>query len=125
MNLSRLKSCDRKDKFWNKLLKELVQKITSVNKKVRIFLFGSFVEDRFTQASDLDIAVILPDGIDIKKYRKALFSQAPLSKDWPLDLIILSELEYETKKHVGGVCFDINESGKELYPKWNFEEIFQ
>jgi hypothetical protein len=37
--------------------------------------------------------------------------------DWPQDILLFTESEYERKKAIGGVCAIIEEEGELLYTK--------
>jgi predicted nucleotidyltransferase len=120
MSLARLQSVDVSDSIWPKRLKGIVRRLTAVNKGIKVFIFGSFVEGRFTAESDLDIAVILADNSSEKKFIDEVYARGSFY-DWPLDLIVLKKSKFDSKKKVGGVCFDIFESGVELYPRWKLK----
>ena len=102
---------------FDNILHNIVSRVVGLDPNCEIFIFGSFVEGRFTGESDLDVAVIIADGSDRKKFIESIYKPGVLSK-WPIDLIVMSKSDYNKKKEVGGVAFDINEAGVQLYPNW-------
>ncbi|HPI40369.1 MAG TPA: nucleotidyltransferase domain-containing protein [Pseudobdellovibrionaceae bacterium] len=123
MSLAKLKDVNRRDPYFLNLLKKIVSRIIDVDKNARIYIFGSFVVDRFTAESDLDIAVIVPDHWSSRVFIEKIYEVGFLSS-WPLDLLVFKEKDFAIKKEVGGVCVDIAESGVELYPQWRLDESF-
>lgn len=124
----------RNDEFWIKLLSDLVEKVTLVDKDITVYVFGSFVTEGFTNASDLDIAVIVPDLWSTKDFYDRVYrintvnvdselihdSKSDKSKhhrliSWPLDLLVFKKSLFDSKKEVGGVCFDIFHEGRIIY----------
>jgi len=103
---------------WAKRLKSLVKKCTDAGPVAKIFVFGSFARGEMTDASDLDVAVILPDGEDIKAFRARL--ERPLC-DWPMDLVVVHQSRYDARKDFGGVLFEVKSDGIELYPTWRLK----
>lgn len=82
----------------------------------RVFLFGSAARNEFTDHSDIDFAVLFNTEKDLREARNTLFAR-PRPDDWPQDILLFVEMEYERKKKIGGVCMIIEEEGKLLYPK--------
>lgn len=121
----------RNDTFWQKQFTDLIAKITAVDVRVTIYIFGSFLSTEFTNASDLDVAVIVNDTWSTKDFYNQVF-QAAYAKnttadkpndlrksnrliDWPLDLLVFKQSHFNSKKEIGGVCFDIFHQGIVIY----------
>jgi predicted nucleotidyltransferase len=115
--LKSAKLLDKNDPFWQRELKGIVSHIQKIQSDCQIFIFGSFVEGRFTDASDLDLAVIVPDGISSRELYKKIYSAGKFYS-WPIDLLIFPQSHFVKQSEIGGVCFDIRETGVELYPTW-------
>lgn len=120
MSLARLKTLKTDGKTWKPILEKIVKRISAVESNCKVFIFGSFAEHRFTAESDLDIAVIIPDSWSEKHFLQEVYQAGPLST-WPLDLVVLKKSRFEKRKDIGGVCFDIRESGIQLFPDWNLK----
>jgi predicted nucleotidyltransferase len=118
MSLLRLKRLSTADPFWEELLKGIIERVLRVQPQESVYLFGSFVNDKFTVESDLDLAVIIPDDDSPKNFLQKIYEPGRLSQ-WPLDLLVFRSSDFIRKSEIGGVCFDIKESGVELYPKWS------
>lgn len=117
MGIAQTQKLTESDPAWHERLKKIVARALLVEKNIVVYVFGSYAEGRFTSSSDLDIAIVIPDNLSVKDFYSSLFSAGPLS-DWPLDLLIFKKSDFDKKKEIGGVCFDIRESGLEIYPKW-------
>lgn len=117
MSLLRLNRISTQGDFWIKLFKDIIERVVLVEPQSTVYIFGSFVEDRFTAESDIDLAVIIPDSSSPKLFLQKIYQPGRLSQ-WPLDLLVFKKSEFDKKSEVGGVCFDIRESGVELFPTW-------
>ncbi len=119
MALPRLERVDTKERRWHDLLQSIVKKLVAGSGVEAVYVFGSFATKQMSEASDLDIAVIVADGVDTNHFRKSI--ARPLST-WPLDLIIVNRSRFEERKDYGGVLFEVHVEGIELYPTWKLEE---
>ncbi len=117
MSLLRLQKLDTSQKEWAILLSDIAGKCVAAGNVNHIFVFGSFARGEMSQASDLDIAIILRDGVQRREYRRSLPS--PLAS-WPLDLIIVNQSRFDATKAVGGICLEIHQDGIELFPIWKW-----
>ncbi|MBN8537090.1 MAG: nucleotidyltransferase domain-containing protein [Deltaproteobacteria bacterium] len=118
MSLLRLNRLSTSDPFWITLLKGIIERVLSIQPNSSIYIFGSFVADRFTAESDLDLAVIIPDEESPKLFLQKIYESGRLSQ-WPLDLLVFKKSDFIKRSEIGGVCFDIKESGVELHPNWS------
>lgn len=91
---------------------DLVNKLSSAMTVDRALLFGSSSKGKNTANSDLDILVVVPDGVDIKKYFK--FVTAPHFSPVAVDWIFKSASDYTKEKDIGGVSMIATIEGKEL-----------
>lgn len=73
-----------------------------------------------TAASDIDLAVIIPDHWRTKDFLDKLYLKGPIA-DWPIDLVVLRLSHYNEKKEIGGVSFDIHHEGIDLFPEWKLK----
>lgn len=121
MSLLRLNKLSTSDPYWENLLHKILERIVDLEPRARVYIFGSFVEGRFTAESDLDLAVIVPDTWSTKIFLQKIYEAGRLST-WPLDLLVFKEVYFNEKSLIGGVCFDVKESGVELYPNWRLSE---
>ncbi len=120
MSLARIHKIDCSEPRWRELLRKVVLRLVEVDEAIQVKVFGSFVHDRMTEASDIDIAVIIPDQWRTKDFLDKLYLKGAIS-DWPVDLIVLRLSFYNQKKEMGGVSFDIHQDGIDLYPDWKLK----
>jgi predicted nucleotidyltransferase len=120
MSLLRLKRLSAQDPSWKILFKEIIDRVVKVEPSATIFIFGSFVANRLTAESDIDIAVIIPDSESPKAVLKRIYEGGRLA-EWPVDLLVFRNGDFIRKSQIGGVCFDIRESGIELFPNWRLD----
>lgn len=121
MSLARLKDVNCRDRQFTDLLKKIVGRISNVESRVKIIVFGSFVAGKFTAESDLDLAVIVPDHWQQGDFLSKVYAGGFLSS-WPLDLLVFRQSYFDRKKKIGGICVDIATCGVELYPHWRLSE---
>ena len=99
--------------------KDLDNEISRINnacQPIEILVFGSFANNTATEASDIDIAIIVPDNTDLRAIKQKFYSKARTSH-WPFDILFIKQSDYNIKKVTGGVCFEINENHIKLWSK--------
>jgi predicted nucleotidyltransferase len=101
----------------DKLIREVVRKITSEFAPDKIILFGSHAHGRPDKDSDLDLLVVMDSPVprpecDIS-VRKAI---GPISV--PVDVFTISPEEFdETKNVIGGIAYAPAKYGRIVYEK--------
>jgi predicted nucleotidyltransferase len=90
--------------------------ILSLCSPCKVFVFGSAARDEMTDHSDVDLALIFENAAELKRARELVFVRAP-GDDWPQDLLLYTESEFDRKKSVGGVCQIIFEDGICIYER--------
>jgi len=120
MSLLRLKDISTESPYFKDLLQGLIGKIKTLEPNSTVYIFGSFINKKFTAESDLDIAILIPDSWKPKDFLDQLYSNGPISS-WPIDLLVFRHSYFNEKSQIGGVCFDIAEEGIELYPEWRLQ----
>ena len=93
---------------------QIASRIALATKPRSIYLFGSVAEGSSTDQSDFDFLVVVRNTKDIRTAQKNLLPSRPLSKK-PIDIIWMSESEFESKSQIGGIAFIAREDGKLLY----------
>lgn len=119
MSLARLRNSHLDESQQLELLQKVINRATHLRRDITLYVFGSFARGKMTAESDLDIAIIIPDTESPKAWLNALFSSGPII-EWPLDCLVFRKSEFDAKKDIRGVCFDIAQEGFEIYPNWNF-----
>lgn len=94
------------------LAKSLISKIADVMPVTKAYLFGSAASGRNTADSDLDILLIVPDGVETKKYYQFVNTPhfSPIAVDW----IIKSVSDFEKDRELGGIAMIAAQTGIEL-----------
>ena len=69
----------------------------------KVFLFGSLAEGYFRKNSDIDLVV---EGLEKKKYFKALCKIAQVAKNFDVDLIPFEDYKYKESVLEQGILFD-------------------
>lgn len=97
------------------LLKELIHRLSEEPGVVRIILFGSAAEGRMNPDSDLDLLVVVKDGMHRRRTAQALYrklSGFPLAKD----IIVVTESDVTRyKDNFSLVIYPALKTGEEIY----------
>ena len=78
----------------------------------KAILFGSALTSKFDANSDLDFLLVVEDKEDLRKMQKILYSRR--WSDISIDFILKSESDFNSRKEIGGVCFEAFHYGLEL-----------
>ena len=81
-----------------------------------IFLFGSAARGEMTDASDLDLLVVLKDDADFKTIKRQYYCRKK-SHMFPVDIIFMSMSDFVEKSKIGGVAMICQKEGRILYGK--------
>jgi len=93
------------------LLKKVVDNLISKYKPRKIILFGSYVSQKHTEDSDIDLLVVIEDTSNFK-FRHKLIDDFSI----PIHLIFISNDEFiETKDVIGGIAYPAFKDGEILY----------
>lgn len=101
----------------DQILREIVSRLVKEFHPKHIFLFGSRARSEAAHGSDYDLLVVIPPSLE-PGYRLAqkAHSHALLGIKAPVDVVILTETEFEQKKCViGSLSETVIHEGKELY----------
>ncbi|MBU0769376.1 MAG: nucleotidyltransferase domain-containing protein [Proteobacteria bacterium] len=99
----------------NQILDELIRRILQVVQPKRLILFGSAARGEMSSESDLDVLVVMPDGIHRRRTAQTIYrnlSGLGVTKD------ILVVTETDVKKHgenTSLALYPALREGKELY----------
>ncbi len=91
--------------------------IVAVLNPTRVYVFGSATSGvNFDSESDIDcLAVVESDAQAAASWK--LFGKIRKQISWPLDLICLSETEFQRKRNLGGVAFIATHEGRLLHQR--------
>lgn len=79
-----------------------------------LLLFGSASRLEMTDASDLDLVVVMSSPDSLKPAQKALLHCSVLL-DWPIDILLIDRETFEHKARMGGVYFLAQQEGRILF----------
>ncbi len=94
--------------------KVVAEKIRTVANPDLLILFGSAVNGRFKEGSDLDFLIVFNDLDSMKLGRKKIRALGKLHSDTPVDLVFVSKKLFDEKKDIGGICFIAHHDGIHL-----------
>lgn len=99
-------------------IKTVLKELSSLCPDVRVMLFGSFSQGTASDSSDLDLAVILPDAVDLKIFKKD-FYKTRTRIQIPVDFIFRNQSQFANLGSDNPVDDEIRQNGIELFPRWN------
>lgn len=93
-----------------------VRKIIEVSHPVKLILFGSYVRGEMNINSDLDVLVIVRDGITNPRKESVRIRRALRGISMPLDIIVVPEKEWMQLKDKPGMIYrEALREGKVVY----------
>ena len=98
-----------------RLLEELVQRIVEAVHPLRIILFGSAARGEMGPNSDLDVLVVMPDGVHRRQTAQLLYRHL-MGLGFAKDIVVVTESDLE--RHGSNPYLIIKpalDEGKELY----------
>lgn len=97
------------------ILDELVQRLSAMPGIVRIVLFGSAAEGRMGPDSDLDLLVVVEEGLHRRRTAQAVYKRLS-GLGVPKDIVVVTEGDVRKyKDNPSLIIFPALKSGKELY----------
>ena len=99
----------------DKIIKETVDKIVETAHPLKVILFGSAVRGEMGPNSDIDLLVIMPDGIHRRKTAFRLY-RAIADQGFAADLIVVTDKD--VRKHRNDPAYIVKnalDEGRELY----------
>ena len=92
---------------------ELARIVHSVRPTL-VYLFGSAARGEMTDASDLDVLVVVPNEAPVKALKRRYY-ESPGERKIPVDVIFVTESDFDTRSRVGGVCMVCADEGRILH----------
>lgn len=80
---------------------------------VYLYLFGSAVDGKLNDQSDLDFLLVFSNVQSLKAAQSKVKEFFPLC-NMSVDLVWVTEEEFERKKSLGGICMEAYEFGVQL-----------
>jgi len=96
-------------------LNQLVQRIVEIVDPLKIILFGSAVRGDMGPDSDIDVLVVMPEGVHRRKTAQLLYREIR-GLGVPFDILITTPQNLEKhKNNIGLIYQTILREGKEVY----------
>jgi predicted nucleotidyltransferase len=102
-------------KKYTELIEYLVKRIVDEINPLRILIFGSVARDEAAIDSDIDILVVMPEGIHRRRTAQLLYRKIRGVKI-PFDILVATPSDLERHKSNKGLIYQtILHEGKEVY----------
>jgi predicted nucleotidyltransferase len=99
----------------SKSIESLVQNIVEAVHPLKIILFGSYARDTANPESDIDILVVMPEGVHCRKTAQMLYRQIR-GIGVPFDILVTTPSTLEKHKdNIGLIYRTILKEGREIY----------
>ncbi len=96
--------------FVDQLVQKELQNILSVCAPLKVYLFGSAARGEMTDASDLDLLVVIENDVDLKSLKNQYFRRN-LGRIYPVDIIFMHETDFQKKSVIGGIAMVCQQEG--------------
>ncbi|MCU0644413.1 MAG: nucleotidyltransferase domain-containing protein [bacterium] len=112
-------SSSKKSKQFPEALDNLIESVVKEINPIKILIFGSWARGENKAESDIDLLVVMPDGIHRRKTAQMLYRNIR-GIGVPFDLIVatVSDLE-KHRNNIGLIYSTILSEGKEIYARRN------
>jgi len=98
-----------------KVIESLVQKIVEAVHPLRIILFGSYTRDKASTESDIDVLVVMPEGVHCRRTAQLLYRQIR-GLGVPFDILVTTPRILEKHKDNTGLIYrTVLKQGREIY----------
>ena len=102
-------------KLDQRLLDELVRRVVDAVRPRRIILFGSGAREQMGPQSDLDLLVVMPDGVHRRRTAQTVY-QSLGGLGFAKDVVVVTESDLQQfGQNPSLVIFPALQQGKELY----------
>jgi predicted nucleotidyltransferase len=99
----------------SKIIDELVQRIVEEVHPLRIILFGSAVTGEVRANSDIDLLVVMPEGVHRRRIAQFLY-QKIIGLGVPFDILVATPDDLQKhKNNIGLIYRSILQEGREVY----------
>jgi len=99
----------------SKPIDELVKRIVEEVQPIRIILFGSAAKGDVAQNSDIDLLVVMPEGVHRRRIAQRLYQNITRS-GVPFDILVATPADLQKHKdNIGLIYRTILQEGREVY----------
>ena len=97
------------------IIEQLVQRIIEIVQPLRIILFGSAARGEMGPDSDIDVLVVMPEGVHRRRTAQLLYRQIR-GLGVPFDILVATPNDLERHKdNIGLIYHSILREGREVY----------
>ncbi len=98
-----------------KVVESLVQKIVEAVHPLKIILFGSYAQDKANPDSDIDVLVVMPEGVHCRRTAQLLYRQIR-GLGVPFDILVTTpKVLKKHKDNIGLIYRTVLKQGREIY----------
>ena len=98
-----------------KVIESLVQKIVEAVHPLKIILFGSYARDKANPDSDIDVLVVMTEGVHCRRTAQLLYRQIR-GLGVPFDILVTTPGALEKHKdNIGLIYRTVLKEGREIY----------
>ncbi len=99
----------------SKVVESLIQKIVEAVHPLKIILFGSYARDKANPDSDIDVLVVMPEGVHCRRTAQLLYRQIR-GLGVPFDILVTTPTVLEKHKdNIGLIYRTVLKEGREIY----------
>ncbi len=98
-----------------KVIESLVRKIVEAVHPLKIILFGSYARNKANPDSDIDVLVVMPEGVHCRRTAQLLYRQIK-GLGVPFDILVATPNALEKHKdNIGLIYRTVLKQGREIY----------
>ena len=99
----------------SKAVESLIQSIVEAVHPLKIILFGSYARGKVNAESDIDVLVVMPEGIHCRRTSQLLYRQIR-GLGVPFDILVTTQNTLEKHKdNIGLIYRTVLQEGREIY----------
>lgn len=105
-------------------IRELTKHFVDQLLPVRIYLFGSFADNTFTERSDFDFYIIVHDAVsDIPAETTKAYKSIRKVKQRPVDIVVGAVSRFEARKEIPSIENEVYRKGVLLYDTGDYKAV--
>lgn len=98
-----------------KVIESLVRSIVELVHPLKIILFGSYARSKPGPGSDIDVLVVMPEGVHCRRTAQLLYRQIKGLRV-PFDILVATPGDLEKHKdNIGLIYRSVLQEGREIY----------
>lgn len=98
-------------------IQRVVDLVVDLVQPLRVVLFGSGARGELRDGSDLDMMIVVPEGVDTLRTAQRLYVEMSRRREAVgVDLVVTTPVRYQARKDaLGSVYREVARDGRELY----------